>query len=482
MERERESESSPPSSSKVAASKDRSRKPRFTRADVDLLARLILLDESNLYTPQGSRPNLERETAAWASLQEEFCRRASYPREVEDLKKKGRHLRLHEGRMLEEVRRTLSRPLPEPHPGRDEAGLPGPSRRQSCHQRRTEAPARASGLGQEEQLAAAAWRPSTSTSTSTAVLPPGSPPSCKCCAQFSKLEEILQEVWQFKAKYDADFMMLQQKVTDVQDSVSNVEGRLSALEEAPQEQREMASPPHEMPHEEEVPVPSAPEQAPPGAAPCCNIMKSRHHISPCPGLLFSWTEPPQGRTYALSPAETQAMREYIEENLERGFIRKSQSPAGAGFFFVTKKDGSLRLCIDYKGLNTITWLFAIEVDASSEGAGAVLSQTSQKHKLRPCAYLSHQFSPAERNYAIGDKELLAIKIEALKKWARRLCREDREFLQALRAWHRLQEDTTSTSEEETEDERGTTSPTISTTTTLITSTRFAFSSAGLYQL
>ncbi|XP_029448220.1 zinc finger protein 354A-like isoform X3 [Rhinatrema bivittatum] len=132
---ERERESPPPSSSKVAAkARGRSRKPRFTEADVDLLARLILLDERNLYTPPGCRPNLRRESAAWASLQEEFCRRASYPREIEDLKKKARHLRLHEGRRLEEVRRTLSRPLPESHTGRDEAGLPGPSR--SCHQTR----------------------------------------------------------------------------------------------------------------------------------------------------------------------------------------------------------------------------------------------------------------------------------------------------------------------------------------------------------
>ncbi|XP_029452727.1 lengsin [Rhinatrema bivittatum] len=61
------------------------------------------------------------------------------------------------------------------------------------------------------------------------------------------------------------------------------------------------------------------------------------------------------------------------------------------------------------------WPFVIEVDTSSEGKGAVLSQTSKNHKLRPCAFLSHQFSPAEQNYAIGDKELLTIKV-ALEEW------------------------------------------------------------------
>ena len=48
------------------------------------------------------------------------------------------------------------------------------------------------------------------------------------------------------------------------------------------------------------------------------------------------------------------MREYIAEALSYGFIRPSTSPAGAGFFFVNKRDGGLRPCIDYRGLNSIT--------------------------------------------------------------------------------------------------------------------------------
>ncbi|XP_069593719.1 uncharacterized protein [Ranitomeya imitator] len=64
--------------------------------------------------------------------------------------------------------------------------------------------------------------------------------------------------------------------------------------------------------------------------------------------------PPRGIIYPLSPAETQAMSEYVQENLAKGFIRKSSSPAGAAFFFVKKKDGYLHPCIDYRGLNNIT--------------------------------------------------------------------------------------------------------------------------------
>ena len=48
------------------------------------------------------------------------------------------------------------------------------------------------------------------------------------------------------------------------------------------------------------------------------------------------------------------MKKYIDDSLAAGIIRPSSSPAGAGFFFVDKKDKSLRPCIDYRGLNDIT--------------------------------------------------------------------------------------------------------------------------------
>jgi hypothetical protein len=60
--------------------------------------------------------------------------------------------------------------------------------------------------------------------------------------------------------------------------------------------------------------------------------------------------------------------------------------------------------------------FIVEVDASEAGIGAVLSQRSgTPPKLRPCAFLSKKLSPAERNYDVGDRELLAV-VKALKKW------------------------------------------------------------------
>ncbi|KAG1940254.1 retrotransposable element, partial [Pimephales promelas] len=58
--------------------------------------------------------------------------------------------------------------------------------------------------------------------------------------------------------------------------------------------------------------------------------------------------------YSLSVPERKALEDYLSVALDAGTIVPSSSPAGAGFFFVQKKDGSLRPCIDYRGLNDIT--------------------------------------------------------------------------------------------------------------------------------
>src|ERR1700678_1060460 len=65
-------------------------------------------------------------------------------------------------------------------------------------------------------------------------------------------------------------------------------------------------------------------------------------------------KPPSGTIYPLSAFELNALREFIDENLKSGFIRPSNSPFGAPVLFVKKKDGSLRLCVDFRRLNAIT--------------------------------------------------------------------------------------------------------------------------------
>ncbi|XP_034021083.1 probable JmjC domain-containing histone demethylation protein 2C [Thalassophryne amazonica] len=225
-----------------------------------------------------------------------------------------------------------------------------------------------------------------------------------------------------------------------------------------------------------------------------------HRSYHCAIELLPGATPPQGKLYSLSAPECHAMNEYIQESLAAGLIRSSSSPAGAGFFFVGKKDGTLRPCIDYCGLNEVTvknryplplissafellegfvisagevkmdhakvvavqdsvaaplhaitsslrpfvWSkecdeafrvlkdrfttapvlllpdpvrqFVVEVDASNVSVGAVLSQRNPTdNRLHPCAFLSKKLTPTERNYGIGDRELLAVKV-ALEEW------------------------------------------------------------------
>jgi hypothetical protein len=79
-----------------------------------------------------------------------------------------------------------------------------------------------------------------------------------------------------------------------------------------------------------------------------------HRPYDCPIDLKENAVPPFGKIYNLSVDEMKEMENYINENLNKGFIRHSKSPAGAPCFFVKKSDGSLRMCVDYRGLNKAT--------------------------------------------------------------------------------------------------------------------------------
>ncbi|MBW0462415.1 hypothetical protein O181_002130 [Austropuccinia psidii MF-1] len=73
-----------------------------------------------------------------------------------------------------------------------------------------------------------------------------------------------------------------------------------------------------------------------------------HHIE------LEGSLPPVGVIYSLSNQESDTLRAYISENVEKGFIRPSSSSTGAPVLFVKKKDGGLRLCVDYRKLNAVT--------------------------------------------------------------------------------------------------------------------------------
>ncbi|GJZ60963.1 putative reverse transcriptase domain-containing protein [Tanacetum coccineum] len=70
--------------------------------------------------------------------------------------------------------------------------------------------------------------------------------------------------------------------------------------------------------------------------------------------LIPGAEPISKAPYRMAPIELKELKDQLQELLERGFIRPSVSPWGAPVLFVKKKDGSMRLCIDYRELNKIT--------------------------------------------------------------------------------------------------------------------------------
>ncbi|CAN6459122.1 unnamed protein product [Victoria cruziana] len=92
--------------------------------------------------------------------------------------------------------------------------------------------------------------------------------------------------------------------------------------------------------------------------------------------------------YRMAPADLVELKKHIQELMDKGFIQRSMSPWGAPVLFVKKKDGTMRLSIDYRMLN---------------------------QDDRIIAYTSRQLRQHEKNYATHDLELGAI-VHALKIW------------------------------------------------------------------
>ncbi|GJV47018.1 retrovirus-related pol polyprotein from transposon 17.6 [Tanacetum coccineum] len=84
----------------------------------------------------------------------------------------------------------------------------------------------------------------------------------------------------------------------------------------------------------------------PGLPPVCQV---EFQIDLIPGAT-----PVARAPYRLAPSEMQELSNQLQELADRGFIRPSTSPWGAPVLFVKKKDGSFRMCIDYRELNKLT--------------------------------------------------------------------------------------------------------------------------------
>ena len=89
-----------------------------------------------------------------------------------------------------------------------------------------------------------------------------------------------------------------------------------------------------------------PDDLPPGLPPERTIT---HGIDLNPG-----SKPVSRPSYRLSVSEASEVERQLADYLQRGFIRPSNSPWASPILLVKKKDGSMRMCVDYRGLNALT--------------------------------------------------------------------------------------------------------------------------------
>src|SRR3954467_7284705 len=70
--------------------------------------------------------------------------------------------------------------------------------------------------------------------------------------------------------------------------------------------------------------------------------------------LLPGTAPISRRPYRMAPHELAELKTQLEALLDKGFVRPSSSPWGCPVLFITKKDGTERMCVDYRPLNLAT--------------------------------------------------------------------------------------------------------------------------------
>ena len=85
---------------------------------------------------------------------------------------------------------------------------------------------------------------------------------------------------------------------------------------------------------------------PPGLPPERGV---EHHIELEPG-----SKPPFRPPYRLSQSENEEAQRQMAQYIKMGRVRPSKSPYGAAVLFVRKKNGQLRMCVDYRALNDQT--------------------------------------------------------------------------------------------------------------------------------
>src|SRR5882672_6267352 len=86
----------------------------------------------------------------------------------------------------------------------------------------------------------------------------------------------------------------------------------------------------------------------------CSLRKRLRTCLLIMNLIIKFTSRMTRHIYPLSGTELGLLHKFLDDMLGKGFIRLSQSPAGAPVLFAKKKDGTLRLCVDFRNLNKLT--------------------------------------------------------------------------------------------------------------------------------
>jgi hypothetical protein len=89
-----------------------------------------------------------------------------------------------------------------------------------------------------------------------------------------------------------------------------------------------------------------PQETPTGLPPIRGI---EHQIDLIPGAAL-----PNRPPYRTNPEETKEIQRQVQELLDKGFVRESLSPCVVPVILVPKKDGSWRMCVDWRAINNIT--------------------------------------------------------------------------------------------------------------------------------
>ncbi|GJX69808.1 putative reverse transcriptase domain-containing protein, partial [Tanacetum coccineum] len=117
--------------------------------------------------------------------------------------------------------------------------------------------------------------------------------------------------------------------------------------------------------------------------------------------------------YRLAPSEMKELSEQLKELSDKGFIRPSSSPWGAPVLFVKKKDGSFRMCINYRELNKLT-----NKKEHDEHLKAILELLKKKElyaKFSKCEFWLPMGNKQEATFQLLKQKLCSATIVALSK-------------------------------------------------------------------